>query len=73
VAWWGIAVRFTAARMSTERVFDCEQCSFVCDWDLNASLYLASLAVSSTVSARGVDSADTTTLKQEISFKFAHE
>jgi len=57
----------------SERVFDCEQCSFVCDRDLNASLNLASLAVSSTVSAWGVDSADTATLKQEISFKFAHE
>ncbi|CCI23038.1 exported hypothetical protein [Microcystis aeruginosa PCC 9809] len=40
---------------------------------MNASLNLASLAVSSTVSAWGVDSADTATLKQEISFKFAHE
>ncbi|MCZ8247953.1 MULTISPECIES: zinc ribbon domain-containing protein, partial [unclassified Microcystis] len=57
----------------SERVFDCEQCSFVCDRDLNASLNLASLAVSSTVSAWGVDSADTATLKQEINVKFAHE
>ncbi len=39
----------------------------------HSRLNLASLAVSSTVSAWGVDSADTATLKQEISFKFAHE
>ncbi|TRU82769.1 MAG: transposase [Microcystis novacekii Mn_MB_F_20050700_S1] len=53
----------------TERVFECEQCSFVCDRDLNASLNLASLAVSSTVSAWGVNSADTTTVKQEVNIK----
>jgi putative transposase len=43
------------------------------DRDLNASLNLASLAVSSTVSAWVVDSADTTTMKQEVNVKFAHE
>ncbi|MFM6516272.1 MAG: hypothetical protein ACKPIC_06470 [Microcystis panniformis] len=43
------------------------------DRDLNASLNLASLAVSSTVSACRVDSADTTTMKQEVNVKFAHE
>jgi putative transposase len=50
----------------SERVFECEKCSFVCDRDLNASLVLASLAMSSIVSACGVDSADTTTTKQEV-------
>ena len=57
----------------TERVFECEQCHVVCGRDLNASLNLASLAVSSTVSACRVDSADTTTVKQEVNVKFAHE
>ena len=65
----------------TERVFEREQCHGVCarnalatrDRDLNASLNLASLAVSSTVSACRVDSADTTTMKQEVNVKFAHE
>jgi putative transposase len=57
----------------TERVFECEQCHVVCGRDLNASLNLASLAVSSTVSAWVVDSADTTTVKQEVNVKFAHE
>ncbi|WP_159297266.1 RNA-guided endonuclease InsQ/TnpB family protein, partial [Microcystis aeruginosa] len=57
----------------TERVFECEQCHAVCGRDLNASLNLASLAVSSTVSAWVVDSADTTTVKQEVNVKFAHE
>jgi len=57
----------------TERVFECEQCHAVCGRDLNASLNLASLAVSSTVSACRVDSADTTTVKQEVNVKFAHE
>lgn len=56
-----------------ERVFECQKCSFVCDRDLNASLNLASLAVSSTVSACGVDSADTSTVKQEVSIKTTHE
>jgi putative transposase len=49
----------------SERVFECEKCSFICDRDLNASLVLASLAMSSIVSACGVVSADTTTTKQE--------
>jgi putative transposase len=57
----------------TERVFECEQCHVVCGRDLNASLNLASLAVSSTVSAWVVDSADTITMKQEVNVKFAHE
>lgn len=35
----------------SERVFNCEVCSFTCDRDLNASYNLANLAVSSTVSA----------------------
>jgi putative transposase len=57
----------------SERVFECEQCSFVSDRDLNASLNLASLAVSSTVSACGLDSADTTTVKQVVNIKPTHE
>ncbi|MBD2290098.1 IS200/IS605 family element transposase accessory protein TnpB [Microcystis wesenbergii FACHB-1317] len=57
----------------SERIFECEQCSFVCDRDLNASLNLASLAVSSTVSACGLVSADTARMKQEDNIKSAHE
>ena len=52
-----------------ERVFECEKCSFICDRDLNASLMLASLAVSSTVSACGLVSADTARMKQEDNIK----
>lgn len=53
----------------SERVFDCESCGFSCDRDLNASLNLASLAVSSTVSACGLVSADTARMKQEVNIK----
>ncbi|GBF82037.1 transposase, IS605 OrfB family protein [Aphanothece sacrum FPU1] len=52
-----------------ERVFECEKCSFNCDRDLNASINLASLAVSSTVSACGLVSADTARMKQEDNIK----
>ncbi|NET60912.1 MAG: IS200/IS605 family element transposase accessory protein TnpB [Symploca sp. SIO2E6] len=48
----------------SERVFKCNHCGFTCDRDLNASINLAK-AVSSTVSACGLDSADTTRVKQE--------
>ncbi|NES73403.1 MAG: IS200/IS605 family element transposase accessory protein TnpB, partial [Okeania sp. SIO2D1] len=41
----------------SERVFNCEQCNFSCDRDLNAALNLA-MAVSSTVTACGLDNAD---------------
>ncbi|HEY9800943.1 MAG TPA: transposase [Leptolyngbyaceae cyanobacterium] len=63
-----------------ERVFNCEQCGFDCDRDLNAAINLShcvargtqfvasgvKMAVSSTVTACGVDNADVTTLKQEV-------
>ncbi|MUL35198.1 RNA-guided endonuclease InsQ/TnpB family protein [Gloeocapsopsis dulcis] len=47
-----------------ERVFKCEHCSFECNRDLNAAINLKN-AVSHTVSACGVDSADVATVKQE--------
>jgi len=52
-----------------ERTFNCENCGFSGDRDLNAAINLATLAVSSTVSACGLDSADTTRLKQEVNVK----
>ena len=48
----------------SERVFNCEYCGFSCDRDLNASLNLA-MAVSSTVTACGLDNADVARRKQE--------
>ena len=48
----------------SERVFKCEQCNFSCDRDLNAALNLA-MAVSSTVTACGLDNADVARRKQE--------
>ena len=42
----------------------CEYCGFSCDRDLNASLNLA-MAVSSTVTACGLDNADVARRKQE--------
>ena len=48
----------------SERVFNCEHCNFSCDRDLNAALNLA-MAVSSTVTACGLDNADVARLKQE--------
>ena len=48
----------------SERVFNCEYCGFSCDRDLNASLNLA-MAVSSTVTACGLDNADVARMKQE--------
>lgn len=47
-----------------ERVFKCEHCFFECDRDLNASVNLKQ-AARSVVSACGLDSADTSRLKQE--------
>ncbi|MDE5080574.1 MAG: zinc ribbon domain-containing protein [Trichodesmium sp. St18_bin1] len=46
------------------RVFECEHCNFSCDRDLNAGLNLA-MAVSSTVTACGLDNADVARMKQE--------
>ena len=48
----------------SERVFNCECCNFRCDRDLNAALNLA-MAVSSAVTACGLDNADVARLKQE--------
>ncbi len=48
----------------SERVFECENCGFSCDRDLNAALNLA-MAVSSTVTACGLDNADVARMKQE--------
>ncbi|HYW18944.1 MAG TPA: RNA-guided endonuclease TnpB family protein [Nodularia sp. (in: cyanobacteria)] len=48
----------------SERIFNCEHCGFECDRDLNASLNLEK-AARSVVSACGLDSADTSRLKQE--------
>ncbi|MEC4805537.1 MAG: RNA-guided endonuclease TnpB family protein [Jaaginema sp. PMC 1080.18] len=53
----------------SERTFNCENCGFSIDRDLNAATNLVNLAVSSTVSACGLDSADTTRLKQEVNVK----
>ena len=47
-----------------ERTFKCDECGFECDRDLNASINLEK-AVSSTVLACGLDSADTSRVKQE--------
>ncbi|MDZ8259082.1 transposase [Nostoc sp. ChiQUE01b] len=47
-----------------ERIFICEHCLFECDRDLNASINLEK-AARSVVSACGLDSADTSRLKQE--------
>ncbi|NEP90419.1 MAG: IS200/IS605 family element transposase accessory protein TnpB [Okeania sp. SIO2C2] len=48
----------------SEREFKCEHCNFSCDRDLNAALNLA-MAVSSTVTACGLDNADVARMKQE--------
>jgi putative transposase len=63
-----------------ERVFKCGHCGFECDRDLNAAINLShcvagvssvvasgvKMAVSSTVTACGLDSADTSRVKQEV-------
>ena len=48
----------------SERVFEWEHCNFSCERDLNAALNLA-MAVSSTVTACGLDNADVARMKQE--------
>ncbi|MEC4804722.1 MAG: RNA-guided endonuclease TnpB family protein, partial [Jaaginema sp. PMC 1080.18] len=53
----------------SERTFNCENCGFSIDRDLNAAMNLVNLAVSSTVSACGLDSADTARMKQEVNVK----
>ncbi len=47
----------------SEPTFICDECGWILDRDLNAAIYWAALAVSSTVSACGVDDADISTLK----------
>ncbi len=49
----------------SQRVFNCGCCGVEIERDLNAALNLKSLAASSVVSACGVVSADTATMKQE--------
>ncbi|MBD2690889.1 RNA-guided endonuclease InsQ/TnpB family protein [Anabaena catenula] len=49
----------------SQRVFQCEKCSFECDRDLNAALNISNEAVRLTVLACGLDSADTNRMKQE--------
>lgn len=48
----------------SERIYQCGECSFSCDRDLNASMNLEA-AVRSTASACGLDSAGTSRVKQE--------
>lgn len=48
----------------SERTFQCEECGFECDRDLNASINLEK-AVSSTVLVCGLDGADTSRAKQK--------
>ena len=48
----------------SERVFNYEHCNFSCERGLNAALNLA-MAVSSTVTACGLDNADVARMKQE--------
>jgi putative transposase len=48
----------------SERVFECSECLFKCDRDLNASINLEK-AASLVVSACGLDSADASRVKQE--------
>jgi putative transposase len=49
----------------SQRVFKCEHCSFECDRDLNAAVNINQEAVRLTVLACGLDSADTSRVKQE--------
>lgn len=57
----------------SERIFRCESCGIEIERDLNAALNLVSLAASEAVSACGVASADTATVKQENNSKFTHK
>ena len=50
----------------SERVFNCPDCGFSLDRDLNAAINLKNVAVSSTVSACGLESADVAKAKQEV-------
>nr|WP_241993587.1 transposase [Trichormus variabilis] len=49
----------------SQRVFQCQNCGFECDRDLNAARNLSQEAVRLTVLACRLDSADTTRMKQE--------
>ncbi|WYL94599.1 MAG: transposase [Gloeotrichia echinulata IR180] len=49
----------------SQRVFQCDNCGFECNRDLNAAINLRKEAVRLTVLACGLDSADTSRLKQE--------
>ncbi|MBD2141085.1 IS200/IS605 family element transposase accessory protein TnpB [Anabaena sp. FACHB-1250] len=49
----------------SQRVFKCEKCGFECDRDVNAAINLKQEAVRLTVLACGLDSADTSRMKQE--------
>jgi putative transposase len=49
----------------SQRVFTCEICGFECDRDVNAAINLEKEAVRLTVLACGLDSADTSRMKQE--------
>ncbi|GAX35957.1 RNA-guided endonuclease InsQ/TnpB family protein [Nodularia sp. NIES-3585] len=49
----------------SQRVFKCAHCGFECDRDLNAAINLKQEAVRLTVLACGLDSADTSRVKQE--------
>ncbi|MDZ8264466.1 transposase [Nostoc sp. ChiQUE01b] len=49
----------------SQRVFQCDYCGFECDRDLNAAVNLSQEAVRLTVLACGLDSADTSRMKQE--------
>jgi len=48
-----------------ERIFKCEYCNFECDRDLNAAYNLEKEAVRLIVLACGLDSADTSRVRQE--------
>ncbi|MBE9058531.1 zinc ribbon domain-containing protein, partial [Sphaerospermopsis sp. LEGE 08334] len=49
----------------SQRVFKCDSCGFESDRDLNAAMNLQQEAVRLTVLACGLDSADTSRVKQE--------
>jgi putative transposase len=49
----------------SQRVFTCDYCGFDCDRDVNAAINLEKEAVRLTVLACGLDSADTSRVKQE--------
>ncbi|WP_414583031.1 RNA-guided endonuclease InsQ/TnpB family protein [Scytonema sp. PCC 10023] len=49
----------------SQRVFKCDSCGFECDRDLNAAVNLSKEATRLVVLACGLDSADTSSMKQE--------